>query len=232
MKNTFKKLILLSTLLTSQGLLAAPQAFQASYAVMKSGLSLGEMNANLVYSGSNYTYLKQTKANGIAALLSGDMLTERSSGTQRGGLLNTQQYLHHHKNKRKERRDQFNFATPTQAKGQYKNANYSLTVPNGTLDPALLELRIMDDLKANRPLNYKVTEKGKLKDYRFQRQGKETLSLPAGKYLCEKILMIRDNGERITTIWLAPELNYVPVQIRHNEKGSIIETKLKSYTAR
>lgn len=232
MKNTIKTLALSGALLISQSLLAAPQAFQASYTVMKSGISLGDMNANLVYSNNQYTYLKQTKANGIAAFLSGDTLTERSSGVQQGALLNAQQYLHHHKNKRKDRRDQFSFVTPTQVKGQYKEDSYSLTVPNGTIDPALLELRIMDDLKANRPLNYRVTEKGKLKNYQFQRLGKEMLSLPAGKYNCEKIRMVRDNGERITIIWLAPELDFVPVQISHNEEGSVIETRLKSYQAR
>ena len=36
---------------------AAPAAFQASYSVIKSGLSLGEMKASLIYSGNQYTYL-------------------------------------------------------------------------------------------------------------------------------------------------------------------------------
>ncbi|CAA6812402.1 MAG: Unknown protein, partial [uncultured Thiotrichaceae bacterium] len=62
--------------------------------------------------------------------------------------------------------------------------------------------------------------------------GKEMLSLPAGQYNCEKIRMIRDNGKRTTTIWLAPELDFVPVKISHNEEGSVIETQLKSYTTR
>lgn len=233
LKHNLKRLFFpVILLLLSSSLMAAPQSFQARYSVIKSGLELGEMQANLVYAGNKYTYLKQTKANGIAAFISGDTLTERSSGVQQGALLSSQQYLHHHKNRRKERRDQFSFVTPTQVKGQYKGEQYDLRVPNGTLDPALLELRMMDDLKANRPLNYRVTEKGQLKDYRFQRLGKETLSLPAGQYSCEKIQMIRDNGDRSTTVWLAAELDYVPVQIRHNEKGDVIETRLKSYTAR
>lgn len=232
MKNTWVRLVFLSVMLTSQSLLAAPQAFQASYNVMKSGMSLGEMTATLAYSANKYVYLKQTKANGIAAFLSGDTLTERSSGIQQGTLLNGQQYQHHHKNKRKDRRDQFSFVTPTQVKGRYKDKNYALNVPNGTVDPALLELRIMDDIKANHPMNYRVTDRGRLKDYQFQRQGREVLSLPAGRYNCEKIQMSRDNGKRITTIWLAAELGFLPVQIRHNEEGSIIETKLKSYSAR
>ena len=211
---------------------AAPAAFQASYSVIKSGLSLGEMKASLIYSGNQYTYLKQTKANGLAALLSGDTLTERSQGEKQGHQLSSKNYLHHHKNRRKERRDQFNFSAPTQVQGNYKGTAYTLSVPNGTVDPALLELQIMDDMRASRPLNYRITEKGQLKDYRFRKMGKETLNLPAGTYDCEKIEMIRNNGTRTTTIWLARELNYLPVQIRHNEKGDIIETQLTNYKAR
>ena len=211
---------------------AAPAAFQASYSVIKSGLSLGEMKASLIYSGNQYTYLKQTKANGLAALLSGDTLTERSQGEKQGHQLSSKNYLHHHKNRRKERRDQFNFSAPTQVQGNYKGTAYTLSVPNGTVDPALLELQIMDDMRASRPLNYRITEKGQLKDYRFRKMGKETLNLPAGTYDCEKIEMIRNNGTRTTTIWLAGELNYLPVQIRHNEKGDIIETQLTNYKAR
>ncbi len=233
MKNNLKQWgCLISLLIFSTVSLAAPTGFQATYAVVKSGLELGEMNANLVYAGNKYTYLKQTKANGIAAFLSGDELTERSSGLRQGKRLNSQQYLNRHKNRRKERRDQFTFTRPTRVSGQYQGENYSLNVPNGTIDPALMELRLMDDLSANRPLSYRITEKGKLKQYQFRRLGQETLNLPAGKYNCEKIQVIHDGGERSTTVWLAPELNYVPAQIRHNEKGDIIETRLKHYKPR
>ncbi len=223
-------ILLLIFLTSTSG--AAPSPFQASYAVIKSGLNLGEMNTSLTYDGNQYTYLKQTKASGLAALLSGDTLTERSNGDKKGHQLTSKNYLYHHKNRRKDRRDQFNFAAPTQVQGNYKGTAYSINVPNGTLDPALLELRIMDDVASNRPLNYKITEKGQLKDYRFRKMGKETLSLPAGSYECEKIQMIRDNGNRTTTIWLAKELSYLPVQIRHNEKGDIIESQLTNYKVR
>ncbi len=211
---------------------AAPQAFQARYAVLKSGLSLGEMQASLNYTGEQYTYTKQTKASGLAALLSGDTLTESSRGTYKNQQFSSQHYLHHHKSHRKDRRDQFSFTAPTQVKGQYKDSIYTLNVPVDTLDPALLELRIMGDIAEGKALHYRITEKGRLKDYHFRKLGRETLNLPAGRYECEKIQMVRDNGERTTTIWLAEALNYLPVQIRHSDDGDIIETQLMSHQPR
>ena len=211
---------------------AAPNSFQANYSVIKSGISLGDMQANLSYSNDRYTYLKKTQANGIAAFLSGDTLTERSSGLKQGEQLRSENYSYHHKNKRKDRLDQFTITQQTQVKGQYNNEAYSLTVSPDTVDPALLELRLMGDMAHNRPLNYRVTEKGKVKTYQFQRQGNEKLNLPAGQYDCIKIHMARDDDNRSTTIWLASELGYLPVKIRHDEKGDVIETALKSYQAR
>lgn len=211
---------------------AAPGAFQAQYAVQKSGMTLGTMNATLNYSNNAYTYQKSTKTTGLAALLSGDTLNERSQGKKHGEQLNSSQYLHHHKSKRKDKRDQFNFTAPTQVQGQYKDQAYQLTVPAGTVDPALLELRVMDDLAANRPLNYNVTERGKLKQYRFQKLGQEAISVPAGQFQCEKIQVVRDGGKRQTVLWLAPELNYALVQVRHTDDGDVIQTQLQRYQAR
>ena len=97
---------------------AAPAAFQAQYAVQKSGMTLGTMNATLSYASNTYTYQKSTKTNGLAALLSGDTLNEQSQGKKHGEQLSANQYLHHHKSKRKNKRDEFNFTAPTQVQGQ------------------------------------------------------------------------------------------------------------------
>lgn len=208
---------------------AAPDAFQASYTVSAKGLDMGIMNASLRYDGETYTYQKITKANGLAALLSGDTLTERSTGKKQAAQLIPEQYLHHHKNKRKDRKDEFRFTTPTQVEGTFDGNAYQLSVPNGTLDMAALELHLMEALATNQALNYRLVSKGKLRDYRLRKLGKETIEVPAGNYECEKVEVIHDNNERETTLWLAPKLDYAIVQIRHKEEGDVIETRLKQY---
>lgn len=208
---------------------AAPDAFQASYTVSAKGLDMGVMNASLRYDGETYTYQKITQANGLAALLSGDTLTERSTGKKQAAQLIPEQHLHHHKNKRKDKKDEFRFITPTQVEGTFDGNAYQLSVPNGTLDMAASELYLMDALANNQALNYRVVSKGKIRDYRLRKLGKETIEVPAGSYECEKLEVIHDNNERETTLWLAPKLDYAIVQVRHKEDGDIIETRLKQH---
>lgn len=211
---------------------AALNAFQATYSVANSGITVGDTTVSLSFTGTGYTFQKVTKANGVAALLSGDTLTERSVGSKKGDKLQTQQYLYQHKSRRKSKNDQYSFTNATEVKGNLNNEPYTLKVPNGTIDPMLTELRLMEDVVANRPLKYSITERGKLKTFQFQRLGKETITTELGKYTCEKVQMTRDNGERQTTLWLAPELGYAPAQIQHNEKGNITEAQITKYQAK
>lgn len=216
-------------LLTVSVAQAAPDSFQATYNVTKSNITLGQMQTSLSYTANGYTYQKLTKANGLAAMLSGDTLTERSSGLKQGEKLIPQQYLNRHKNRRKDKRDEFTFVTPSQIKGVYDNNAYQLQVPGNAIDPALMEIRLMEDIAKGAPLTYRVTNKGKLHTYTFNKLGKETLKVPAGSFECEKVQRKDPEGNRETTVWLAPELNYGIVKIRHNEDGDVLEGQLVTY---
>ena len=63
---------------------AALNAFQATYSVANSGITVGDTTVNLSFTGTGYTFQKVTNANGVAALLSGDTLTDRSVGSKKG----------------------------------------------------------------------------------------------------------------------------------------------------
>lgn len=218
--------------LTSMQAVAALNAYQASYSVSHSGLTVGDTTVTLSYSKNGYTFLKQTKANGMAALLSGDTLTERSIGIKQGNKLQTQQYLYQHKSRRKSKTDQYSFSNTTQVTGNFNGHDYTLNVPTGTVDPAVVELLVREDLATNRLLKYQVTERGKLKTYQFQHLGKESVETPFGNYQCEKVQTNRDGGERQTTLWIAPALNNLTVKMQHNEEGNVTEVILTKYQAK
>jgi hypothetical protein len=209
---------------------ALPKAFHASYSVEKSGLALGTMQSSLKYKGKHYSYHKMTKATGLAALLSGDVLLENSDGDIKSGHLISKRYLRHHKSKKKNKKDQFYFKNRNTVKGLYNTKSYSLTVPPKTIDPTLLELHLMQNFSENRrQRHYNVVDRGQLKQYTFQNLGIVTLKLTQQTYVCEKVRISRKNSNTQTTLWLAKKLNYFPVRIQHNDDGDILEAKLTSY---
>jgi len=209
---------------------ALPSEFHASYSVEKSGLALGTMQSILKYKGKHYSYHKITKATGLAALLSGDILLEKSDGDIRGGRLISKRYLRHHKSKKKDKKDQFYFKTKSLVRGHYNTKSYQLNVPKSTTDPTVLELHLMQSFAENRRhQKYNVVDRGQLKQYIFQSLGIVTLKLTKNTYVCEKVRIARKNSNTQTTLWLAKKLNYFPVRIQHNDDGDIIEARLTSY---
>ncbi len=208
---------------------ALPRAFQANYTVSKGALKIGIMHSSLIYNGDAYSYKKSSKATGLASFLSGDRITENAGGKFKGNFMQSSSYLYHHKSKRKDRKDSFKFPSPTLVKGTYKEP-YSLTVTRGTMDRATMELALARDMAAKKKdLKYSVVEKGKQKEYKLRRLGIETITISGKKYTCEKIIVDRKDSDRKTISWLAKELEYMPVQIEHIEKGTSIMTRLKSF---
>lgn len=210
---------------------AAPNSFQARYAVsmkIKILSAKGEMVATLTQNNQSYNYQRNTNAR---SLLANGKINESVQGQRRGQQYLPKNYLRHQSDV-KTKRDQMQFTSPTQVRGSYNNSAYQINVPNGTLDPVTTELRLMDDLAHNRPLNYRVTEKGQIKNYNFRRLGKEVIQVPAGKYTSEKVQLVQDGGKRVTTFWMAPELGYLPVRMLHTNGSNRFETRLTQYQAR
>ena len=226
-------IILFYISIISPQLYALPNAYSASYKVSKSGLLLGSMQVSLVYQGNQYYYHKLTKASGVAAILSGDTLVENSSGRIQDGQLITLKYLRHHKSKRKVQKDEFIFKTPTLVQGTFNQQAYQLNVPQGTSDLSLLEVKLMQDIaKGGLHHSYNIVDRGKLKQYLVRKLGQADIEVPMGKYTCEKVRISQKNKSQHTTVWLAKELNFVPVRILHEDDDGKLDIRLTNYRAK
>ena len=232
---TIKKLALTlgtATLLLSQSVFALPKALTANYSVYKSSLYLGDMKSTLRYAGNQYHYSKNTHAKGFAALITNAVIKENVDGTFKGDNLSPIKYYFLQSTRKKSRTENTRF-TGTHAKGRYKDNNYDVKLPKGTLDRTSLELALANDISKKKPvLRYNVMERGELKTYNFKRLGEEKLTTPSGKFTTIKVSVVRSGNKRSTTFWLAKELGYMPVKIIHKEKDDVITTVIKSYQTR
>lgn len=228
-RTLFISLLLVSAQAAMSQAYALPRAFDADYTVAKGRMTLGNLHTSLKYNGNQYQYRKYTRATGFAAILTGMKITENSDGQFHKESIKPRNYLFNQSRRNKSRVEKTRF-TGNKAIGSYKGKPYTISISPNALDRGSVELALAHDLATNKSrLVYPVIEKGKIKNLTFTKQGKEKIKTPAGTFNTIKIRVVRNTNKRNTTLWLAKELDYMPVKIRHNEKGNVVTTVIKNF---
>lgn len=100
-----------------------------------------------------------------------------------------------------------------------KKKQRQVVLKDGYLNRLTYQLQLQRDLiNGVSPLHYQVISRGRLKSYNFEIVGEETLDTPLGKIHTTKVKRIRKDDDRETLLWLAPQWNYLLVQLWQREK--------------
>ena len=94
-------------------------------------------------------------------------------------------------------------------------------VDGEAMDELLSQLRLMLAVRAGETeMEFTVVEgDGDLDSYRFRVEGREEVETDAGTFDAVKVVRVRESERRITEMWFAPELEYIPIQVRHERVG-------------
>lgn len=108
------------------------------------------------------------------------------------------------------------------------NKPWSIAITPNTLDKLNYQLQLRADIKAGKQdLTYVIVDNGKLKTYKFQVVGNETIKTPFGMIDTLKVERVRKpNDDRQTTFWLAKKWDYLLVKFKQAEKGKLYEINL------
>ncbi|MCT7656602.1 DUF3108 domain-containing protein [Oceanimonas sp. NS1] len=108
---------------------------------------------------------------------------------------------------------------------QDKEGDKLLSAQGGVLDPVsfFFEARC-DSMAGETAFSYQVIRDGKIKDTPFKVVGSEALRTGLGTL--DTLIVERDRGDskRKTRFWVAPELDYLLVQISHEESSLLAVT--------
>lgn len=86
----------------------------------------------------------------------------------------------------------------------------------GDMDALLINLAIVRDLAAGKPLSYRMVDEGRVKTLRYTVQGKETLTV--GGRRIEVTRVARTDGDKQQIAWISPEYP-VPLRLLQRRKG-------------
>ncbi len=173
--------------------------------------------------------------NGYRLESSADLVLVNMKTTSQGLLkqpLQPQSYRYKQGGLGKKRSRSAEFDWSQQKVDSHKNDRaWQLPLEPGTFDELSYQAQLRRDLsEGKQQLNYRVVDDDELDLFRFSILGSETLHTPMGALNTVRVKRERDSNKRVTEIWFAPELGYVPVQLRQLEKDKEYRLEIRSLT--
>lgn len=223
-----KRLLLLLALLLSSPLSAEqlPVSFQAHYLVEKAGITVGK--ANRKFEQAKLRYESNSRTAGLVAIFADEDIRETSWLQQYEGKLRPLRYQKIRDGRTDELIKQ-DFDWPQgelRIKINEKKKQHQLD--RLVLDQAAFQLRLMQDLaEGKRNFDYTIASDSRLNEFEVRFQREEKMRTEVGTY--QTMVMRATDGKVITTLWCAPELEYLPVQIEHEEKGVSFTAHITQY---
>jgi hypothetical protein len=204
--------------------------FQADYQVLRNGKELGQATLALRDAGhGTWEFSSQTRGTkGMASLLGVDVV-EKSTFRWRDGIPQGLHYTYAQKAAIKSRQRSIDFDWDTQQARTHDGDRESVVPLQGSaMDRNLVTLALMARLRSHSPdLTFHVVDKDHVGEQRYVAGARESLSLPAGRIDSVRVDRQRDDSKRTTTIWFAPQRDWLPVQIEQVEKnGETITMRL------
>jgi hypothetical protein len=233
----FRSIITGLLLLSGPALSAAPSpqqqitSFQAEYQIRLGNIPAGKVEISLELDGNgNYRYRQHSIPMGLVAAFKSDEITEVSEGLIRQGRIIPSSYRYQRERSKKPKKVHLIFDWKTgRVASQEANPGWSLEIPVGTQDRFSKQLAMIVAMNRTQDaVSFQVADDERLKTYHFRPTGTETVETEERKYQALKIERSRDARPPKSTLWLAPDLHYLPVRVERLERGNRFVMELLS----
>jgi len=208
---------------------APVKPFDASYEVLRNGKPLGSSRTTLSKTGDQWRFHSEVVGERGMAALAGFKLTQTMDFHWHGG----------HPRPLRSRYDQQatlgsrkvdvdydwsgNHYKLVDRKGEHRNSLTDETVDRYG-SPVALAARLA---AGETDFTLMVAYPDGPREWRFKVTGEETVTVPAGTFRTVRVERIRDDDDRHTTSWHAPERNYLAVRTLQDEDGTTLESRLR-----
>ena len=205
------------------------EPYKARYQVTYRGISGGQIESSLSRGNVPGQWLYQTRAfpNLLGRVAVSPQARERSvmQVTPSGVRPLTFDFNDGSDSSLKDVRFKFDW-TAGSVRGEAEGKAFDLQVQPGTQDTASVQAAMIIELLAGRsPSGFPILTGSKLREYRYWPEGRATVTTPVGQFETVVWANQRDGSSRVTKVWHAPALGYVPVQAVQYRKGQA-ETRM------
>ena len=204
---------------------------RAQYKVKISVVS-GELNTELKRNGHGYVATHVVKPKGMSRMFTrGKMEVTSAFTTDADGVRPVTYHALDTISKKPEAHVRFDWTT-NQASGTVGEEDVLLQLDGISHDSVSIQYQLMYDLLNDRTnTQYVLFDVDKMRVANVRKVGTKTVKTQAGTFDVVGIAHQREGSSRITTLWCAQELDYLPVIIEQHRKEKLkFRATLTSYT--
>ena len=211
------------TFTCSQATVAVPAIplYHATYSLQRNDLHIGNAEFSVTWNANGtYIYQSVTQPAGLLSLFLHTVITETSHFTLTNGQPRSLFYSYQETGSSgKSELIRFDWNKGL-AYSNRNNDKQTLPLKPGTCDVMLAQLRIsMNAAEGRLNNNFVVLDHGELQNYDLREVARARVDTGAGTFDTVEVSRKDSKKNRITSFWLAPKLDYLPVQMRQTEPG-------------
>jgi len=207
--------------------------FSVNFEVNFRGMNAGTASLELTRdNGGAWRYVSRNNARGLFRLAFPGEIRQTSVFSIIDSEVRPLRYNADDGTNSKERDIQLQFDwSAGRVRGLAENARVDLPIESGLQDGMSVQIALLRALaRGETPTGFKLIDKDEIKDYVYSAEKPVRLKTPMGELDTVVWSSHRPNSNRLTRVWYAPTLGYMPVQAERR-KGDKLEwsMRLKSY---
>jgi hypothetical protein len=201
---------------------SCPQPFKVTFDVEWRGMGAGTSTLQLVRKGANeFTYTSNNVARGIFRLAIPDTITQTSDFSIVDGMVRPSTYVGDDGSDDTGRDVSLKFDwEKKRVTGISEDKPVDQPLTPGVQDSLSVQIALMCALaRGESPKTFQLIDKDEVKEYVYTHEGKATLDTPLGKLETVIYTSQRPGASRVTRLWIAPSLGFLPVRAEQIRKG-------------
>ncbi|HVW69932.1 MAG TPA: DUF3108 domain-containing protein [Steroidobacteraceae bacterium] len=196
--------------------------FQARYDWIWHGMTVAESSLQLEQQGDKWIYRSRSEPRGIGRVFSERPVQESVlEVTDTGVRPLSYKADDGTSSTKRDANVQFDWEHG-RISGVYEDARVNMPIPPGIQDDLSVQIALMVELlRGHTPEKFALLSGNSVREYRYSREGEETLETPLGTIQTTVYRSEKQNSPRVTRFWCAPSLGYIPVKVEQKRKDAV-----------
>ena len=201
-----------------------PSEFQAIYNAQLKQVD-GQVMMTLKKDQDNlYSYEIITRPSGFWRVIIDGSIWEKSTFNLKNGVIQSKTYELTDTIRSKPRQSSATFDWDNLLlSGHYKDRKFELPLSIDVIDRAVLQIAIIAN--SHQDINsaeYYILDKDKIQKVQVRKKEMASIRVPFGQFEAIEIEHVSEGSDSINSLWLAPELGYIPVKLTQKKDDKTI----------